>query len=238
MDNFINYLNAIEKAIFETKTPCGKKIKVTEKEAAEMLKSKLICMKLDNMACIGQGCNRDCDNCKYMYGQGTTGEFEQALSLAIPLLIEAANSDKTTSNKTYEDGLNDMYELIKKLFLQKKDGGYSSKEFDAIFSDHDEILAAESAVEAILLLFSSKEIIEKVKAYEDKKVQLKVGDVVKQSSTDKEFLIIAESGNTDFPFDVIDLDTFTVDSIVNNPNLFTKTGKTMDLKALFGGLKS
>lgn len=218
---------------------CKPMDKAMDKEKAlSILKAKLTCMQLDGWASIGQGCNRDCDNCDYCYAQGTEREFEQALSLAVSLLEKTANTNDTALSKSYEDGRNDMYELIKKLFLQKKDGGYSSKEFDAIFSNDNEVLAAENAVETILLLFSPQEIIERVKAYEDKKSQLKVGEVVKQTFTNKEYLIIAESGNKDFPFNVIDLDTFTVDNIVNDPNLFTKTGKTMDLKALFGGLKS
>ena len=212
-----------------------------KEKALSILKAKLICMQLDGRASIGQGCNRDCDNCDYCYAQGTEREFEQALILAISLLEKTSvNSNKTTTDKTYEDGLNDMFDVIKKIILLEESETYSCEELETIFNVTPEDVGsgAVDIIKYILTHFSSKEIIEKVKAYEDKKSQLKVGEVVKQTFTDKEYLIIAESGNEDFPFDVIDLDTFAVDSIVNNPNLFIKTGKTMDLKALFGGLRS
>lgn len=243
MNEFLKFLDNLEKEMSMTKTSNNKKI--TEKEAAEMLKAKLICMQLDDKACFGKGCNRDCDNCKYMYGQGTRGEFEQALSLAIPLLTEAVNTDITALSKSYEDGLNDMLEVVKKIALlgesevNDNKTAYSCEELEAIFNIVPEDIGsgAMDITQYILTHFSSKEIIEKVKAYEDKKLQLKVGEVVKQTFTDKEYLIIAESGNEDFPFDVIDLDTFAVDSIANEPKAFAKTGKTLDIKAILSSLK-
>ena len=62
--------------------------KMSEKEAIEMLKAKLTCMKLEALSCIEKGCDKDCDNCQYNYTQGTVGEQEEALEVAIQALEE------------------------------------------------------------------------------------------------------------------------------------------------------
>lgn len=61
---------------------------MTEKEAAEMLQAKLTCMKLEDLSCVGEGCSRGCNDCEYNYKQGTIGEYEKALELAIKALEE------------------------------------------------------------------------------------------------------------------------------------------------------
>ena len=61
---------------------------MTEKEVTEMLQAKLTCMKLEDLSCVGKGCSRDCNDCEYNYKQGTIGEHEKALELAIKALEE------------------------------------------------------------------------------------------------------------------------------------------------------
>lgn len=61
---------------------------MTEKEAAGMLQAKLTCMKLEDLFCVGEGCSRDCNDCEYNYKQGTIGEYEKALEMAIKALEE------------------------------------------------------------------------------------------------------------------------------------------------------
>lgn len=61
---------------------------MTEKEAAEMLQAKLTCMKFEDLSCVGEGCSRDCNDCEYNYKQGTIGEHEKVLELAIKALKE------------------------------------------------------------------------------------------------------------------------------------------------------
>lgn len=56
---------------------------MTENEAKEMLQAKLTCIGLENLACIEKGCSRDCDSCKYNYTQGTRGEQEEAIKIAV-----------------------------------------------------------------------------------------------------------------------------------------------------------
>ncbi len=71
---------------------------MTEQEAKGMLEAKLTCMKLDDKACFGEGCDRDCDACDYMYGQGTRGEHEEALEMGIKAL------EKQIAKKPYLEG--------------------------------------------------------------------------------------------------------------------------------------
>lgn len=61
---------------------------MTENEAKEMLQAKLTCMQLDDLACIEKGCSRNCDDCEYNYAQGTRGEQEQAIKIAISIFKE------------------------------------------------------------------------------------------------------------------------------------------------------
>jgi hypothetical protein len=61
---------------------------MTEAEAKIMVEAKLRCMELEDLACIGKGCDRDCDACKYNYMQGTVGEHKEALRMAINALEE------------------------------------------------------------------------------------------------------------------------------------------------------
>ena len=62
--------------------------KMSEKEALEMLKAKLTCMKLEALSCIEKGCDKDCDMCEYNYKQGNMGEQKDALATAIKALEE------------------------------------------------------------------------------------------------------------------------------------------------------
>lgn len=62
--------------------------KMNEKEAIEMLKAKLTCMKLEALSCIEKGCDKDCECCEYNYTQGNMGEQKEALDIAIQSLEE------------------------------------------------------------------------------------------------------------------------------------------------------
>lgn len=59
---------------------------MTEAEAKIMVEAKLRCMELEDLACIGKGCDRNCDDCNYNYMQGTVGEHKEALRMAIKAL--------------------------------------------------------------------------------------------------------------------------------------------------------
>ncbi len=61
---------------------------MTENEAKEMLQAKLTCMNLEDSSCIEKGCDLNCDDCGYNYTQGTRGEQEEAIRIAIGIFEE------------------------------------------------------------------------------------------------------------------------------------------------------
>ena len=59
---------------------------MTKQECVNFLQDKLMCLTLEGLSCIGKGCDKNCDECRYNYGQGTFGEQKEALKTAIMLL--------------------------------------------------------------------------------------------------------------------------------------------------------
>lgn len=62
-----------------------------KKIALEKLKAKLICMELESLSCIGEGCDRNCDECMYNYLAGNWGEQKEALAFAVAELSRAVD---------------------------------------------------------------------------------------------------------------------------------------------------
>lgn len=86
--------------------------------------------------------------------------------------------------KTYEEGLKDAWELAKKINCTNGKGGYSSSELNSIFYTFDNcVIMAEIPLE---------EIIAKVEAYEKRKKEIKVGDVVRTIPGDTKAFVIDE----------------------------------------------
>lgn len=52
---------------------------MTENEAVEMMRAKLKCTELDDLACIEKGCDKDCDNCDLNYKQGNHGQKKEVM---------------------------------------------------------------------------------------------------------------------------------------------------------------
>lgn len=73
-------------------------------------------------------------------------------------------------NESYNRGLNDAWELAKKIVINSDDGGYTANELEEMFRTifPDEVFAD----------FSPQEALAKVKAYEEERNEIKVGDVV------------------------------------------------------------
>lgn len=70
---------------------------------------------------------------------------------------------------TYEEGLNDAWEMARKIRLYPSDGGISIEDLGKIFGNQTHY--------DILRDYSAQEAIEKIKAWEDKN-EIKVGDEV------------------------------------------------------------
>ena len=80
--------------------------------------------------------------------------------------------------KTYEDGLNEAWELARKLIISGYDGAYSAKDMRDIWK-HGGFLS-------ILKDFTAQQALEKLKKYETqkKKVEIHVGDEIYSALTD------------------------------------------------------
>ena len=76
-----------------------------------------------------------------------------------------------SADESYDKGLNDGWELAKRITLMKADGGYSCEELENIFGYRNP--------EFIFKAFTSRVALAKVKAYEEERNEIKVGDVVR-----------------------------------------------------------
>ena len=124
-------------------------------------------------------------------------------------------------DESYVAGLNDAWDLAKKIILDEFNGGMSVKDFYNIF---DKTMGDED----VLKKFTPKEVLAKLEAYEKSKDEIKVGDVV---ATDNEFQGIGV---------VTHLENNWA-NLVHNDGLFstgvptdtlTKTGKRIDIPAM------
>lgn len=73
------------------------------------------------------------------------------------------------ASKTYEDGLDDAWELAGKIMLSKAEGGYTTSEINRFFNTLNEF--------DVLRNFTYQQALAKIEAYE-KSQQIQVGDVV------------------------------------------------------------
>lgn len=86
-----------------------------------------------------------------------------------------------TPDELYNKGLNDAWELAKKIVINSDDGGYTAKELGEMFRT---ILPSE-----VFADFTPQEALAKVKAYEDECNKITVGDVVKLKGTSYEAVV-------------------------------------------------
>ena len=79
-----------------------------------------------------------------------------------------------TEKKGYNKGLQDAWELMKKLIVSSFDGGLGTREVHDIF----DIPAGKRPLYWIMKNYSPQEALAKLKAYEKEQAEIKVGDVV------------------------------------------------------------
>lgn len=78
-------------------------------------------------------------------------------------------------NESYNQGLNDAWELARKIVLPTFHGGYTWDEVENIFGTKH---ICKNHI-SVLFNFTPQEALAKVKAYEEERNEIKVGDVVK-----------------------------------------------------------
>lgn len=94
--------------------------------------------------------------------------------------VELKAEGEGQSMKTYEDGLNEAWELIRKLIISDYDGAYSAKDMRDIWK-HGGFLS-------ILKHFTAQQALEKLREYE-KKVEIRVGDEIYSELTDSKAVV-------------------------------------------------
>lgn len=76
-------------------------------------------------------------------------------------------------NGSYQDGLSDAWEAVKKIFLPEKNGGYSCEELEEIFGLGSYIKVLEK--------YTASKALEKIREYEEKRKaekEIKIGDEI------------------------------------------------------------
>jgi len=118
-------------------------------------------------------------------------------------------------DKTYVDGLNDAWELAKKIYDSPYDGGFENEEIEEMF---------DCTFSKVTHKFTAEEAIAKIEAYEKEK-EIKVGDVVKGLSCDG----IVTRLSDDDTFYVMWKDGSSGRHDIND---LKKTGKHIDIESL------
>lgn len=133
-------------------------------------------------------------------------------------------------NDRYNQGLQDAWELAKKIAMEKSNGGFDSYEIADIFGFND--------MDAIFMSYTPQEALAKLKAYEEAQEEIKVGDVVEVKVVNKSipFVIIAiygertwgyEIGESEFEIPLQDITKLTM----------KKTGKHIDIQSVLKQIK-
>lgn len=78
------------------------------------------------------------------------------------------------AEKTYKDGLEEAWEIARKILKHPKDNGYTLKELDEIFSGECDCLSGTNIISS----YSIHEIKEKIEKWKAEKAKPKHGDVV------------------------------------------------------------
>ncbi len=121
-------------------------------------------------------------------------------------------------DEAYQQGMDNAWEIAKKLYLSKKNGGLSGVELEEIFG---QITTGE-----IFLRHTPQEVESKIEAWEKSRQEIKVGDVVIDTKGDV-FVVLRK------------LDTYVyalLDSEGKHKYLdvkyLTKTGRTIDIESV------
>lgn len=118
--------------------------------------------------------------------------------------------------KTYSDGLNDAWELAKKIVMGVEDGGFDSQEVIDVFGKNRYYSFKD---------FTAEEALAKIEAYE-KKESVCVGDVVECNGFKGVVLHFFHNGSLNIVYENGIIETLT------SAQECKKTGKHIDIKSL------
>ena len=86
----------------------------------------------------------------------------------------------------YELGVNEVWEAVKRFVIAPKDGGLTSEQIEEIFGEYQSLLD-------IFYNFSAQEVLEKLKAWDERDV-ITVGDEVEDIKGTKSVVIAVDGG--------------------------------------------
>lgn len=118
-------------------------------------------------------------------------------------------------NESYNRGLNDAWELTKKIVFPDHLGGYTVDELKDIFG--------KNSFASLMNTFTPQEALAKVKAYEEEQDEIKVGDVIKLRNWCTESIVTRVDGDI-----IYQLFTDGSCGIYTNKEDLEKTGRHFD----------
>lgn len=158
---------------------------------------------LEKETCDGNKTNEQCEEC-WNREMPNTKQNVAGMSVIPQSEIDAwHNAHESGKAEGYEQGSNDVWELVKKIVLKAEKGGLNYDDFKNIFGVGDYVSVLED--------LTPQEALAKLKAYEE--AQIKVGDVVAwtdfaddtfngvvldfKDNTDNEVVVFNENGCVD-----------------------------------------
>ena len=123
---------------------------------------------------------------------------------------------RSTLERYYEKGLNDAWELARKVSLDNYEGAYSVKELKNIFGFN--------SLQDVFRHYSIQEALAKLEAYE-KEQNIKVGDIVYNDDTMEEGVVTHIDNGEIFML-------YDDGSCGNTYGNLTKTGKHIDIQSI------
>lgn len=133
--------------------------------------------------------------------------------------------------EAYESGMKDAFHAAKMIEFDVKEGGIDFNNLIKIFG--------YSSLKSIIFNFEPKEIVEKIKRFEECQVKFSVGDVIKRKNNEKVILVVTEMFS-DGSFSGIKIsETDEYGAMFSyygkrNAECFEKTGKHFELEKMFG----
>ena len=125
------------------------------------------------------------------------------------------NAHESGKAEGYEQGLNDAWELVKKIVLKAEKGGLNYNDFKNIFGVGDYVSVLEE--------FTPQEAFVKLKAYEEAQ-KIKLGEIVIVNIPDEKGIVIVKCQDGEYKVLMEDFD------IVKLPaSKLTKTGRFVAL---------
>lgn len=122
--------------------------------------------------------------------------------------------------ESYEKGLQDAWELARKIFSSEEKGGYSAEELDEIFGF--------SYLAQILWEYTPQEAIAKIESYEQEQ-EIKMGDEVENPNNPKKYIVCNIKTGASISTDLRETALLEL-------SCWQKTGKHIDIQQILDGI--